>query len=90
MSQQHQQMDSFEHMTNFSSTDDVVKNQRLISPAEFESWQQHYMFDALKGLRYGQSFCNRFNITDNILYYTQFSTIPECDRYIRKNYVTGS
>jgi len=90
MPEQDKQMDSFEHMTNFSSTDDVVENWRQVTPAEFESWKQQYTFDALYGLRYGQSFCNRFGITDNILYYTQFPTTEQCNNYIRKNYVAGS
>jgi hypothetical protein len=40
----------------------------------------------LHGIRYGQSFCNHFGITDNHLYYAP-GDIVWCDRYIRKTYL---
>lgn len=56
-----------------------------VSRADYLSWQQGFVFDALQGLRYGQSFCNYFDITDNILFYERD---PEwSDIYIRQNYV---
>lgn len=57
-----------------------------VSLKDYLSWQQGFVFDALQGLRYGQSFCNRFDITDNILFYERD---PEwSDVYIRSHYVT--
>lgn len=56
-----------------------------ISQAEFQEWHDGYVFDALVGLRYGQSFCNRFNITDNILFYERDNGFAY--RYITANYV---
>jgi hypothetical protein len=57
-----------------------------VSRADYEQWQQEFVFDALQGLRYGQSFCNRFDITDNILFYEQD---PEwADTYIRNYYLS--
>jgi hypothetical protein len=56
-----------------------------VESADYRQWQQEFVFDVLRGLRYGQSFCNRFNITDNILFYEQD---PEwADVYIRKTYI---
>jgi hypothetical protein len=56
-----------------------------VRSADYQQWRQEVVFDMLRGLRYGQSFCNRFDITDNILFYEQD---PEwADVYIRKNYI---
>jgi len=52
---------------------------------EYELWVKDFIWDALHGLRYGQSFCNRFNIKDNLLYYTM--TPEQSDDYIRKTYI---
>jgi hypothetical protein len=61
----------------------IPKN--CISYHNYEQWQQEFVFDVLRGVRYGQSFCNRFDITDNILFYEQD---PEwADEYIRKTYI---
>lgn len=56
-----------------------------ISKDQYEQWARGFLFDGLRDLRYGQSFCNRFGITDNILYYAR--TFEEADQYIQKNYV---
>ena len=60
-----------------------------ISQEDFELWQKDVIWDALYGLRYGQSFCNRFNISDNLLYYNTWPP-EQMDDYIRKNYIDGS
>ena len=56
-----------------------------IKLADYESWQKLYTFDALQDVRYGQSFCNHFGITDYILYYTL--EVDRADDYITKNYI---
>ena len=61
----------------------------LIPLEDFELWQKDYTWDALHGLRYGQSFCNHFNITDNLLYYNSWS-IDQTNEYIEKNYIERS
>ena len=61
-----------------------------ITPEDFELWKRDYTWDALHGIRYGQSFCNHFGIIDNILYYTKFDTIEDCNNYINKTYVARS
>ena len=61
------------------------KNYSKISKSQYNFWRSGYLFDALKNLRYGQSFCNKFGITDNILF---FETRAEnCHRYILENYI---
>jgi len=81
-------MNPFEQFVAFG--DSAGNIHAPITEQQFESWKQQYSFDALYGLRYGQSFCNHFGITDNILYYTSFATTDKCDQYIRKNYVERS
>ena len=57
-----------------------------ITPADYEQWKKDYIWEALHGIRYGQSFCNHFGITDNHLFYAP-GDIEWCDKYIRKNYL---
>lgn len=56
-----------------------------VAREEYEQWARGFVFEGLRDQRYGQSFCRRFGITDNILYYS--SSVDEADRYILKNYV---
>lgn len=56
-----------------------------ITRDQYKTWRQHVIMDSLRGQRYGQSFCNFFNITDNIIFYT--TDRSRCDQLIRKNYV---
>jgi len=53
---------------------------------DYENWQKQYTWDALQNIRYGQSFCNQYNITDLRLYYSRDWVF--CDRLIRKEYIT--
>lgn len=56
-----------------------------VSQDQYRQWAAGFVFEALRDQRYGQSFCRKFGIQDNILYYT--STVADADRYIRENYV---
>lgn len=56
-----------------------------ISVKSYEQWAREFIFDGLRDQRYGQSFCNRFGITDNILYYS--TTVTEADQYIQEHYI---
>jgi hypothetical protein len=60
-----------------------------ITPEDYDQWREDFIWEALHGQRYGQSFCNRFGITDNHLYYAP-GDIAWCDNYIRKHYVALS
>jgi hypothetical protein len=66
-----------------------IYNNLKITKEDFELWQKDYTWDGLHGIRYGQSFCNRFGITDNLLYYTTWPS-EQIDEYIKKVYVDRS
>jgi hypothetical protein len=58
----------------------------LVTKRAYDTWRAGYLFEVIKGIRYGQSFCNYFGIRDNILFYDDR---PEnCHRYICKHYIT--
>jgi hypothetical protein len=78
---------AFKQIVDFTNSDSEPR--KLISQEDFELWQKDYTWDALHGLRYGQSFCNRFGITDNLLYYTTWPC-EQMDDYIEKNYLDRS
>lgn len=52
---------------------------------KYEQWQKEYVWDALQDQRFGQSFCNTFNIKDNIIYYER--DWVRADAYIRRHYI---
>ncbi len=56
-----------------------------ITQQQYQQWAARFIFDGLRNQRYGQSFCNHFQIHDNILFYSR--TVDEADRYILENYV---
>jgi hypothetical protein len=45
---------AFEQIVDFANADGEPKN--LISPEDFDIWQKDVIWDALHGIRYGQSF----------------------------------
>ena len=59
---------------------------KTIDLEDFELWKKDFTWDALHGLRYGQSFCNRFGITDNILFYER--DCARADEHIRIHYLS--
>jgi len=77
---------AFEQMAT-SFADNVTDRANLsISQEDFDVWQKDVIWDALHGIRYGQSFCNRFGITDNLLYYNTWPP-EQMDEYIKKHYI---
>lgn len=56
-----------------------------LTAESFERWDREFIFQALQGQRYGQSFCNYFGITDNILFYEGRS--DRALKHIRKHYL---
>ena len=56
-----------------------------ITLEEYESWQKLYTFDALQDLRYGQSFCNHFDIQDHRIFYER--DWVRCDSLIRSVWI---
>lgn len=57
-----------------------------VSVEQYEKWHESFLFETLQfGTRYGQSFCNTFDITDYILYYMR--DMEQAAGHIRKHYV---
>ena len=78
---------AFEQMV--AHVDGWGKVHNPITQEDYEIWKKDYIWEALHGIRYGQSFCDHFDITDNHLYYAP-GDISWCDAYIRKNYLARS
>jgi hypothetical protein len=74
----------FEQLVAFANQSGRVN--QAITQEDFELWQKDVIWDALHGIRYGQSFCNRFGISDNLLYYTTWPP-EQLGDYIRKHYI---
>ena len=75
---------AFEQIVAFADKDE--RSSVLISQEDYDVWQKDVIWDNLHGIRYGQSFCNHFGITDNILFYT-FDNPAKADLYIKKHYI---
>jgi hypothetical protein len=80
--------DTFEQIVALADSFDNQRTKiaRPISQEDFELWQKDVIWDALHGIRYGQSFCNRFGISDNLLYYTAWPP-EQLDAYIKRTYI---
>ena len=76
------------HMTTRNDTPLKVLS-RKIDMDEYLQWKEDFIWEALHGQRYGQSFCNRFGITDNHLYYNN-GDIEWADNYIKNTYLARS
>ena len=74
----------FEQLVAFA--DQSGRINQAITQEDYEHWRHDYIWEALHGIRYGQSFCNHFGITDNHLYYGT-NGLEWSDKYIRKTYV---
>jgi hypothetical protein len=57
-----------------------------ITQAQYDEFVYYYTWDALKGLRYGQSFCERFGVSNASPLY-HFREHSTADRWIRDNYL---
>ena len=76
----------FENMTqDLLAIDARVERRNSIPPAEYDAWQRAFTFEGIKGARYGQSFCNHFNITDYVLFYK--SDWASADQHIKAVYL---
>ena len=66
--------------------DAYIRFEHHISMGRYEQWQKLFTWDAIQSeQRYGQSFCNHFDIRDNLLYYERDQ--GRADAYIRRNYL---
>lgn len=56
-----------------------------ITRKQYDEWRRHFVFDGLRNLSYGESFCRYFGIRDYILRYS--STVSAADEYIQHTYI---
>jgi hypothetical protein len=78
--------DVFENMTaDLLAMDARVERRHSILQAEYDAWRDEFVFDGIRGMRYGQSFCNHFDITDYVLFY--MLDWDKADQHIRKLYL---
>ena len=61
-----------------------LTRQAYLTPTNYKVWKRGYVFDGLRGIRFGESFCNYFGIADNILHYERDA--DRAEDYIRKTY----
>jgi hypothetical protein len=69
---------------HFKSLENSNTDKR-INMNQYDEWKKQALFDNLRDVRYGQSFCNAFAIHDNLLFYTMDQNTA--DEYIKLNYV---
>ena len=78
--------DVFENMTaDLLAMDARVERRNSILQAEYDAWRNEFVFDGIRGMRYGQSFCNHFDITDYVLFY--MLDWDRADQHIRIMYL---
>ena len=78
--------DVFENMTaDLMFMAARVDRQHSIDHAAYEAWKLDFTFDGIRGMRYGQSFCNHFDITDYVLFYKM--DWDSADQHIRTVYL---
>ena len=81
--------DVFENMTaDLLAMDARVERQNSILQTEYDAWRGEFVFDGIRGMRYGQSFCNHFGITDYVLFY--MLDWDRADQHIKKLYLAKS
>ena len=78
--------DAFENMTaDLLAMDARVERRNSILQTEYDAWRGEFVFDGIRGMRYGQSFCNHFGITDYVLFY--MLDWDRADQHIKKLYL---
>ena len=73
----------FEQIVEFAGQSPAKMH--TIDVAQYQTWKRHYVWEALHGRRYGQSFCNYFGITDYVLFYKV--DWESADQHIRTVYL---
>lgn len=68
-----------------SLTATPTKQIESITLEQYQRWKEQYVWDAIQDQRYGQSFCNHFDITDHRLFYER--DWVRCDAMIRREYI---
>lgn len=63
------------------------KKMKCITTEEYTRFEKHFTFAALKGLSFGQAFCNYFDIRDYYLLYTELRNPGiNTELYIKRTY----
>lgn len=76
----------FENMTaDLMAINARAEQQNSVTEAAYEDWKREFTFEGIRGARYGQSFCNHFDITDYVLYYKM--DWASADQHIRTVYL---
>ena len=76
----------FENMTaDLMAMDARIERRNSILQTEYDAWRNEFVFDGIRGMRYGQSFCNHFGITDYVLFY--MLDWDRADQHIRTVYL---
>lgn len=66
----------------------IPTTRQLVNCERYNEWKKQWIFDAIKGYRLGQSFCEYFDISNaSPLYYFKDNTFS--DRWIKDNYLIG-
>jgi hypothetical protein len=78
-------MSAWANIVNQLTNSEENSEPKRITMEEYENWQKDALFDGLRGIRFGQSFCHSFDIHDNILFFTLNHV--DADEYIRKLYI---
>jgi hypothetical protein len=78
-------MTAWANIVNQLNNSEENPEPKRITLEQYEAWRKDAIFDGLRGIRFGQSFCNSFDITDNILFFTLNHV--DADEYIRKLYI---
>lgn len=78
-------MTAMSHMVEQLMQNFAPEHPTKISQTDYEQWARGFLFEGLRNQRYGQSFCNKFGIQDNLLFFA--GSVEEADSYIQKNYL---
>ena len=76
-----------QHMFDALRHDSIHVTDAKITTSDYKKWKTHFTFDALKGKKYGESFCEYFKIRD---YRILFASYSDADRLIQKNWVVNA
>jgi len=78
-------MTAMSHMVEQMMQNFAPEHPTKISQTDYEQWARGFLFEGLRNQRYGQSFCNKFGIQDNLLFFA--GSVEEADSYIQKYYL---
>lgn len=75
-------------MNSFDQVVDLLsgKGRITVTKQQYDEWEKYYVFDALKGYRLGQSFCEYFGISNASPLY-HFKSNSFCEQWIFDNYI---